>query len=659
VGFCVDRPARKQWQGAVETARKVLSCPPVPAGWFEREPRAVAEAVVELDRHSRANWEALAGLPEFGREALRLADAVTLARLAMPADAPRAAPRPGETVKALRQRLAALTNALRELRRLAGAADQAAGKVGDVLGLSLPTRPIEKLGGLVKLADQIARTGPVRRSWWDAGRRKELQGVIARCLEKAQAAQEARAGLAARIAPRAFEPESAAVAARASVFRSWLARLLRVFAWRSLKSQVAGWYAEESPGAGALVADMTLLAGYHRGLDYCRQVRTQYAADLVPGADGEPDWDRTLKALGSVDRLEQLTKIPPKLQAALSAEGGLDRRGLLAAGKALAERVGSLRQGLEAVAREYDLTEVTGGTPGQVRLSAPELVAWLDAQVGAVGRPADLLEYVCGLFAEGADVAAEALPARVLALATLGKHRVQVAALCGKVWTGQAPAKAEERDWSALSAAAGRLLHLLDFFRGQLPPTVVRVLTDPATRGQLADAVHSSDAACADAFAESWQFLGALFDLTRPVSTGLTVEAAPLADPRAWPAERPQDPQRIHEWTLFCEVEREIGRAGVSPILAEVLAGRVKSEQAGEAFRARFPRLWRGAVYAAAPALGHFAGDRHERLIGRFRELGRRAVAAAAARIRAYHLSRDGRTAARRRDPSQQPRSMK
>ena len=33
------------------------------------------------------------------------------------------------------------------------------------------------------------------------------------------------------------------------------------------------------------------------------------------------------------------------------------------------------------------------------------------------------LEYVCGLFAEGADVAAEALPARVLTLATLGKHQ--------------------------------------------------------------------------------------------------------------------------------------------------------------------------------------------------------------------------------------------
>jgi very-short-patch-repair endonuclease len=643
LGFCVDRPARKQWQGAVEIARKVLSCPPVPAGWFEREPRAVAEAVVNLDRHSRAYREAFAGLLEFGREALRLADADALGRLAMPADAPRAAPRPGETVKALRQRLAALANTLRELRLLAGAVDQAAKKVGEVLGLSLPLQPTDKLGGLAKLADLIARTGPVRRSWWDAGRRKELQGVIARCQEKAQAAQEVRAELAARLSPRAFEPESAAVAARASGFRSWVARLLRVFSWRALKNQVAGWYAEEPPGAGALVADMALLAGYHRGLDYCRQVRTQYAADLVPGADGEPDWDKTLKALGSVDRLEQLTKIPAKLQATLSAEGGLDRRGLLAVGKALAERVASLRQGLEAVAREYDLTEVTGGIPGQVRLSAPELVAWLDNQISAVGRQANLLEYVCGLLADGADVATEALPARVLTLATLGKHRVQVAVLCGKIWTGQAPAKAEERDWSVLSTTAGQLLQLLDFFRGQLPPAVVRVLTDPATRGQLTDAVRSSDAACAGAFAESWQFLGALFDLTRPVSTGLTVEATPLADLRAWLAERAQDAQRIHEWTLFCEVEREVGRAGVSPILAEVIAGQVKPGEACAAFRARFLRLWLGAVYAAVPALGHFTGDHHERLIERFRELDRRAVASAAARIRAIQLSRPDR----------------
>jgi hypothetical protein len=185
------------------------------------------------------------------------------------------------------------------------------------------------------------------------------------------------------------------------------------------------------------------------------------------------------------------------------------------------------------------------------------------------------------------------------------------------------------------------------------------VLTDPATRGQLADAVRSSDAACAGAFRGVVAVPGgAPFDLTRPVSTGLTVEAAPLADLRAWPAERAQDPQRIHEWTLFCQVEREVGRAGVSPVVAEVIDGRVKSEQAGAAFRARFLRLWLDAVYAAAPALGHFAGDRHERLIGRFRALDRRAVASAAARIRAYQMSQADRTAARRRDPSQPPRSM-
>jgi hypothetical protein len=138
----------------------------------------------------------------------------------------------------------------------------------------------------------------------------------------------------------------------------------------------------------------------------------------------------------------------------------------------------------------------------------------------------------------------------------------------------------------------------------------------------------------------SW---GGRFDLTRPVSTGLTVEATPLADLRAWLAEQAQDAHRIHEWILFCEVEREVGRAGVSPILAEVLDGRVKSEQAGAAFLARFLRLWLGAVYAAAPAPGHFAGDRHERLIERFRALDRRAAASAAPRIRADQRSRADR----------------
>src|SRR5262249_56729294 len=117
--------------------------------------------------------------------------------------------------------------------------------------------------------------------------------------------------------------------------------------------------------------------------------------------------------------------------------------------------------------------------------------------VSAVGRQMALLDQVSGLLAEGRDVPAEALPARVRALAELGKARAQVADLCARVWPNQPQARAEERDWSALSRAATALLRLLDRWHGQLPPAVIRVLTAPVAHGQLADAVRRSDPACA------------------------------------------------------------------------------------------------------------------------------------------------------------------
>jgi hypothetical protein len=165
----------------------------------------------------------------------------------------------------------------------------------------------------------------------------------------------------------------------------------------------------------------------------------------------------------------------------------------------------------------------------------------------------------------------------------------------------------------------------------------------PAVRDKLEHAVRKSDEALADGFAESWQFLTTLFDPARAVSTGVTIDCIPLVDLQLWLAERARDSERIHEWLQFREVEQEIDRAGVSPILAEVLRGEMKPEEAAEAFRARFLGLWLDAVHERVPAIRQFATDRYERLIENFRELDHRAVTTAAARIRSSQLSRPDR----------------
>ncbi len=642
LGFCVSRPTRTQWRGAIETARTVLTCPLVPPGWFQGDPRSVAESVIQIDHLSQAYRKARSALPEFASDALRLADNDFLSALVLPPGELRLVPHAGETVKTLHQRMASVDAALRELHHRAMAADQAVQKLGELLGTTIPSPSIKALHRLAELADLIARLGPVRRPWLDAARRKELQSVLAQCQEKSRITQELRAELARRLSPRAFAPTSAGLAARACQFRSLLSRLLP--RWRSLKAEVAGWYFGEVPKSAALLDDLGMLTTYHQGICYCREVQEQYGEDLLLDGDGKPDWDRTLTALRLIDRLEQLTKITTTLQTTLTAEVGLDRSALACTGRVLAEQARFLTQNLGALAQEYDLRELKGETPGQFRITLRELAVWLETQVSTIARQATLLERVITLLAAGQDVSAEALPARVCTLAELGKLRTQVAAQCGKVWPGQpAPQGVEERDWSALRAGADALLRLLDKWRSPLPAPVVRVLTSPDIRSQLMEAVRQSVAASAGGFEESWRFLASLFDLTQPVSTGITVETAPLADLQRWLTERIGDAHRIYEWTQFCEIEREVARAGISLVLDEVLTGKVKPEEASKAFRARFLRLWLDAVHERVPALRRFATDNHERLIELFRKLDRRSIASAANRIRAFQLSRPDR----------------
>lgn len=326
LGFGVNSPTRTHWIQALEAVRTVLACPRVPASWLSGDPRSAAGAVIRLDQLTQAYRRTLTALPEFSPEVLRRTDAARLEALAAAGKGgSRLLPQAGDTVRTLRRRLTAASTALLELQRLAAAVDQTVGRVAELLRGAFRSQPVKALGSVAKVAECIASMKPVRRSWWDAGRRKELRNVIARCQEEARAAQEARAELSARLSPRAFAPESASLAAEGAGFTSFLARLHpRWWSVWSVKAEVTRWYTGEVPNTDALLDDLAKVAAYHRRVDYCRQVEEQYAADLILNGGGKPDWDSTLAGLGEVDRLEKqlLGKIPPVLQEALSTGGG-------------------------------------------------------------------------------------------------------------------------------------------------------------------------------------------------------------------------------------------------------------------------------------------------------------------------------------------------
>jgi hypothetical protein len=623
----------------VETVRSILDCPLVPADWFTRDCRQVANAAVQLDRVTRAYRQQLPALPEFAPDAARQQDADLPLLAAQLAKGSRHIPRVTDSVRTMPQRLAAAGQVLAELGRRAATVDRAAKAVQTLLGL--PTQPVKALRRLAELADHVARMGPVRRGWWDAARRKELQAVAQRCQEEPRAAQEARADLAARLSPRAFAPEAAPLVAEAIGYRSFFTRLFP--RWWSVKARVAAWFPGKAPPTATLLDTLRELAEYHRRVDFCQQAQEQYEADLLTTAEGEPDWERSLGELQALDRLGQLIKDPTLLRPVLTHADALDRPALRAAADVLAKQVAALRTQLEAAASEYDLGEVAEDAPTHVRLSPGALATWADEQAALLAQQADLFRTAGRLLAPGHDVPAADVPAKLQAVTQLAILGSEVATLGAVLWPGNASPAAESQDWSGLCRTAEALLRLLDRWSGTLPAPVVRALADEQVRSQLAEAVRQSDAAQADGFEESSQFLGGLFDLAQEVSTGITIDTAPLSDLCQWFADRINDVHRLYEWIRYCEVEREVGRAGLSRVLTEVRGGQVKTEEASAAFRARFLRLWLDAVYEQVPALRQFETEGHERLVERFRELDRRAVASAAARIRVAQLSRPDR----------------
>lgn len=147
-------------------------------------------------------------------------------------------------------------------------------------------------------------------TWQDPVQRGELQEAVRRWLDAARTARGLRKELRERLASRAFDPDSAAVAARASGYRSFWSRLLP--AWWGLRSRVRQWY-DQPPRTPALVADLQQLARYHQAVKTCGQLRGEREEEVLRDDAGQPDWERTLTCLLAIERLE-----PAALRARLT-----------------------------------------------------------------------------------------------------------------------------------------------------------------------------------------------------------------------------------------------------------------------------------------------------------------------------------------------------
>lgn len=190
--------------------------------------------------------------------------------------------------------------------------------------------------------------------------------------------------------------------------------------------------------------------------------------------------------------------------------------------------------------------------------------------------------------------------------------------------------------WDALLAALRWSERLIQHFSpAPVPDAVVDIVChQPNTVERAKDAAAQLDPLLERAGKEeSW--LGTIFAIERTRVAGARLDQADLGQLRAWLELRLDHLNALKKWLDFAAARHECERQGVGGFMLAAETAGVRSERLGSAFYKRLYRLWLDAVYAEEPALQHFSGEQHSRLIDQFRGLDREQLSIAQRRIRA------------------------
>jgi very-short-patch-repair endonuclease len=646
LGLGPDSPTVAEWLSALRSARVVGSCPLVPAEWLVPDPQVVASTVIGLAGIAADFRRAHSQAPELAVEAVWRcgADEIDRLKAALPPFVqPLSAASPRESVGS---RLQALNRHLDRLRRVLGAVEPlepALQRIRGLVQVSLRSPEIRKVARFLDVMERIASQGQVRPSWWDPIKRQELIVVCRRACDGRQRAKEIQANLLERLSPEALENKNVALALDAGRYSSpwrWLWP-----GWWSLRKRVAAWYVQGLPSSGVLSEDLRLLAEYHQLVRFLTQAKRKYIGDYLTNESKRPDWQASLSAIQAFEQLVAPLNLPPALQDAIVAEGRVDRGQLL-------NVIGEVRTLLSAFTEVWEEL-AANHLPGQAYadpslLGKPpsELARWLREAIEWTQQEKDVWGRVASLLQPASDLPLQQVMERLDAAANMARNYRAAEQQRAGPFAAHSAEDLLFRDWDSDRAQAIRFKGLLGHWPRGLPPPVEAALTQPDVRRALLAAIEQNDKELNGGFQDSWAYVTQnLFDPAADVSTGIVLDRCSLQTLQNWVTEQGKDPGRLREWVRYVEIGRGCARLEVAGILGEVQRAEVRIDDAPEAFRVRFLRLWLDAVYQQVPALQQFSSESHEQLVERFRDLDRRAIASAPLRIRHDLLGRPGRPA--------------
>ena len=210
VQHCVlqENATKSQLEESVGRIEDILKHPILPAQWFSGEPRKVATTFITLDSLSKQFREQVVAMPQLQLSSL---DGTAAERITAVLGSSN-----GWVTAANLPEVGSIRSRQSHLLRLVAGAEVMANRAADVAhavehfvsALQVPIAGNPNLNLLAKLAALgkiIAKTGPLKPSWFDDDVRNRLRQTMSAVQVKQGTAQALRFGLAARLAATAFD----------------------------------------------------------------------------------------------------------------------------------------------------------------------------------------------------------------------------------------------------------------------------------------------------------------------------------------------------------------------------------------------------------------------------------------------------------------------
>jgi very-short-patch-repair endonuclease len=385
---------------------------PIRRSWLDAERRQVIRDFLEKTQED---------LPEFSEvSVIRLvSDHEGFARLMKIGSINSSGPQTdgSATVITRRDKLESVTRSLRALSESHAETQSALLFVLAALGLTPRPLVIRGLGKVQELLELVGTASPIRRSWFDVERRREISKILERFREDEEKNTQGRLRLLERMSPIAFNDNYASLVSKCRSYRAVWRRVLPD--WWILRSRLARLYIKEIPDVKVLMDDLGELTEYHSRREFGRQLKREYADHLILQTDGELDPERTIAGLQASERFDLLIRAFPDLKEILVDPARVDRDALT---KGLAALKSSHRRFREATARaskHLDLGMVFNADGSLARMSMDEFARWLEEQIAGLAERLVDLNRLCLVLKPGSDILLAELPARLACIAAL------------------------------------------------------------------------------------------------------------------------------------------------------------------------------------------------------------------------------------------------